>query len=1188
MASAPFKVKAVYDYSSPHDDDLNFSIGQVITVTEEEDADWYVGDYVDASGAKQEGLFPRNFVEKYEPEVPSRPARQPRPKQQEAAPPAPELAPAPVPISQPVTEVTEPAAPAPPAQEEPRQPPAPAQVEPPPPAPAKEEPVKKAPPPVAGKSNAFKDRIAAFNQVDTKPIAPLAPGGKPSGQSTTFIKKPYVAPPPSKNAYIPPIQKQEPAQRPYIRDEDPEIKQREEEDRQAAEAAGFGTSSQPTQAEGQGEEPAPQPQSLKERIALLQKQQAEQAQRRAEGAPKAKPKPPSKKLSQTSESTMAEENQELDRVRSIEPPVRQSVDRPRPPVPQEPTSPRPDPPEHEILSDGHEADQSGAGDTTEDDTGTIGPDDSEEMHPETPQIPMPRAAEAPRQDADVRDGEDTTEVDEEEEEEDSMDEETRRKEELRARMAKISGGQGFNPFGMPMPGMTGPAPSKKKSSTKERTKSSIDSGPTEAEQASAPQRVPMMPVPGMAMPGMAPVQSPDSDLTQRVVQLEEEPESIITGERGPAEIPDVEDVKPEAPSRVNTGGAPPVPKDRPVPQPPPTQRAVPPPVPGGRSAPEPPSADSRQLPLPPPARAVPIESPGSGSESGDEMSTHQKRSSAELSGVETPLPLRAAPPPVPTRESLPPQLPPNSPPNRRTSLGYFNSEPSSATSDKRASRPPPPVPSGQPQSPLASPRPPPPPPPTHAPPTRRSTDIQPEDDDETERGESDYEGDYDTDIASGAKHKDALKAPHAREPSLDDSTTADEGTPISSPVTRSVPPPPVPGSRLSMDTPRAPPPVPPAGRPPMPTTGDDDDYDPYKYESRQTAAPSAPSIAAPVPPTRPPESVQQESSDDLYSTSPPKKSMERAPPPPPTERAVPPPPTLQGPPSRTTRQSLDVSRTSTSVRRSGEMSRASMSGDHGQMAQDLDFPTSTPWWTIAQPLPPSLQSRNGSDILTEHEESTTSKRGGRTQVSKDIYVLYMDYSQTVITVRYDSKDVGDASFEQRHEPSPPRPRQDQLETFWQRFGAKISQTVQSAGNKKDPTPLGDGSPQGLVTELLRPFRDALHPVGTRAYGALVYANLANASVMQYDEIRPGDIITLRNAKFEGKHGAMHNKYKQDYGAQHVAIVDEWDGTKKKVRAWEQGRAKPKLRDESFRLADLRSGEVRVWRVVGREYVGWDT
>ena len=75
MASVPFKVKALFEYTSSHDDDLPFDVGQIITVTEVEDDDWYCGEYVDDAGGKQEGIFPRNFVEKYEPVAPPRPTR---------------------------------------------------------------------------------------------------------------------------------------------------------------------------------------------------------------------------------------------------------------------------------------------------------------------------------------------------------------------------------------------------------------------------------------------------------------------------------------------------------------------------------------------------------------------------------------------------------------------------------------------------------------------------------------------------------------------------------------------------------------------------------------------------------------------------------------------------------------------------------------------------------------------------------------------------------------------------------------------------------------------------------------------------------------------------------------------------------------------------------------------------------
>lgn len=309
------KVKALYEYSSPHEDDLQFGIGQIITVTDEEDADWYTGEYVDESGQKHEGIFPRNFVEKYEPVAPPRPTRT-RPKKE------PEPAPEPQPIAAPQEPVPPPSPPAVEAEEvrpitppplppaaEPipvASPPAPKAAEPalpssPPQAPAapiapqsppQAAPVKRGPPPVSEKpsGNSFKDRIAAFNKPAAPPIAPFKPSGLGgAGGSSSFIKKPFVAPPPKGNTYVP-TQRNAPVAPVYRRDEDPEIKEREAENTEQAQKAGL----LPTESK-EGDEDQPKPMSLKERMALLQKQQQEQAQRHAEAASKKeKPKRPAK------------------------------------------------------------------------------------------------------------------------------------------------------------------------------------------------------------------------------------------------------------------------------------------------------------------------------------------------------------------------------------------------------------------------------------------------------------------------------------------------------------------------------------------------------------------------------------------------------------------------------------------------------------------------------------------------------------------------------------------------------------------------------------------------------------------------------------------------------------------------------------------------------------------------------
>lgn len=559
MSSPPFKVKAVFEYTSPHEDDLHFPNGQIITVTEEEDDDWYSGEYVDASGVKQEGIFPRNFVEKYEPTAPPRPTRQSRPRKE--AEPAPEPVPEPIQPSKPAYEEDSEPEPEPlretPAAREPPPPApkaevAPRAVEPPPAAPKAIPSSSKpsAPPPVSEKPSggSFRDRIAAFNKA-APPVAPFKPGGLSSGGSNTFIKKPFVAPPPSKNSYVPPPREPAP-QKTYRRDEDPEIVAKENENLEQAERAGLA----PTSNEGDGEE-QPKPTSLKERIALLQKQQMEQASRHADAAQKKeKPKRPAKKRTESYPAEEPEEGEgaDLERRDTEETIGKRSMDSVR----EEASAPRrrksskgamstPGIHPRKSFTDGNDADMSGAGDTTEEpEEISTGRDSDEKPRSRAPPpLALARAPTAPIQEPDVGEEEGATEEprdeDDEEEEDDDVDPETRRKEELRARMAKMSGGMGMHGMfggGMPMPGP--PAPPKKKKSTGMSEKRS---GEYAREDVSSPSaRAP--PVPMIPMPGMSKVRS--SEEIEHHDERENEPTPIIAS-RPSDEVPDVEDVVPQ-------------------------------------------------------------------------------------------------------------------------------------------------------------------------------------------------------------------------------------------------------------------------------------------------------------------------------------------------------------------------------------------------------------------------------------------------------------------------------------------------------------------------------------------------------------------------------------------------------------------------------------------------------------------
>ena len=383
--------------------------------------------------------------------------------------------------------------------------------------------------------------------------------------------------------------------------------------------------------------------------------------------------------------------------------------------------------------------------------------------------------------------------------------------------------------------------------------------------------------------------------------------------------------------------------------------------------------------------------------------------------------------------------------------------------------------------------------------------------------------------------------------------------------------------------PRSAPPPPPVPKEQL--DEEPEEYDPYSYVSPKPPSSMHPSSRqGPVTPKaeehlenqfwgslQPPQDMVSPSSapaPQSYASSP------LSPPPP--ERSMP-------------RQSLDVreglefvskhGQHAPNARRSLDASRPSV--EQGFIANDVDLGRSSQWWTKRKAPPPVFQNR--SDVIFEVEESKSSQHEGPQVTTRNVYILYMDYSQSVITARFETLDPIKVELQQNHEAPPGRLRQDQLESAHSSFGVRIAE----AATTKQNSVVGDGSPFALVLEIIKSLPDALPPVGSRAYGALVYANLANASVLQNDEIRAGDIVSFRNVKLQGHKGPMKQKYNMEVGKpDHVGIVVDWDGTKKKVRAWEQGRESKKVKIESFKLGDLRSGEVKVWRVMQKSWVGW--
>ncbi|KAK9377857.1 uncharacterized protein V1513DRAFT_392998 [Lipomyces chichibuensis] len=1137
-ATAPFKVKAIYEYISDHPDDLSFPVSQIITVTEEEDEEWYSGRYFDNNGVLREGMFPRNFVEiVVEDESPAIPSHPPRPHRSQAPT---QTTSSPIPAAiieaepelegkpdQSVSKAVVGGSPQ--AQSKPvpvLSSPIPAAVLPavstPSEPPITEEPVKP-----AGKSS-FRDRIAAFNVATATPVAPQA---KPAVSS--FVKRPFVAPAPS--AYIPsaPQAAPKPTGASYEQSTSPRVSI--DDDRMYSEEPH--TSHEPIITGGT---------SLKDRIALLQQMQLEQ--QAAQAAKMAKKKKTQKKHQSQQFTDVPEEyiaEAETAEVSGESP--RNSVENRRigeelEPLPlSEHTTQIAQPEVLAIPGVYMETEEPTPMTTKSTDIGEESAGDQSDVEdninarssPAIPQMHVPEAGSGPVVEAD---DEPTRDIEEDEVDEDEeIDPEVARRIAIRERMAKMSGGMGM-PFalpgvmGMPMGTFPKSTPKKAQEPPKEETE----------EVYSQYRAIPILP---MAVPSPA-NQEPRRDDNEREDLLESEQEegSQTTQAEVEAEVLRKDALAETHPSEDST-------------------------------EPEQEIEDAVvSLRLSDTAVAVPMGFPrpsystAAGEDDSMEQGSQEDSSEEVEEGAAT---SNYAVPPVPLTPQLHPPVPavpkiirsppaPSSPKKSRanppplttspsasyTSVGgsevppvpQFPPTPSASHTSQHQLPPPPPPPAAPPASYAPPPVPNVPPvPPAHSVPVRRSTDISersfPRNSTEYDSSDNDeattgYEADDDTDLNVSSTHESAY-AQYTNYTTTNDSASAP-----------SIPPS-VPPSHAAPPRPRSYPLPPP---PPPPPTH----YAPPPMSPAQYASPPPPAHVSPPVPTSPAASY--------------------------TDRR----PSIEG------RLSMDPRR-SAEVRRSLDRPRQSMDivGGGTYMASDIDLGEKSGWWSAPESVPPSLLSRT-RDLSFEVDERLHSRRG-RGIITRIIYVLYYDYSQSVITVQFERENPSRVKFEQRHEPPPPPLRRDQLEDVYARFGAKIKNfAVESLGKN-----VGDGSPFGYVRAVVSRLPDALQSAGTRSHGAIVYSNLANASVTQVDEIKPGDIISFRNGKFQGHKGGLHQKYSLEVGKpEHCAIVQEWDGTKRKIKVLEQSKEKGRVRAESYRLGDLKSGEVMVFRVVGRDYVGW--
>ncbi|EDO17392.1 hypothetical protein Kpol_1060p48 [Vanderwaltozyma polyspora DSM 70294] len=420
--------------------------------------------------------------------------------------------------------------------------------------------------------------------------------------------------------------------------------------------------------------------------------------------------------------------------------------------------------------------------------------------------------------------------------------------------------------------------------------------------------------------------------------------------------------------------------------------------------------------------------------------------------------------------------------------------------------------------------------------------------------------------------------------------------PVQEPEVVTTPAPPIPGSvptpSSKSTTTRAPPPPPQV--PP---------------QSTSTAPPVPTSMPAPPIPTSIPVPTEHHESTVNRSAPPPPPphiTASRAPPPPPpavavpqtsaspgppSSRAPPPPPPgtsmepMQAPPKipmsneDSHHQPSDTSRNSSDLPNlSLKRTTSTREGIDSLHQVAIDLNTNDDWWLKKEK--PTRLINPKLHFIMEIDEDTIKKRMNKKYVMRDFYILFEDLSQLMVSVIFDQEDpINSAQFTQRFISGPNR--SELLPIYGEKIGANIA--------KKAHSMIGSSSGD-LVTSIINEYKNhIIQPIADRTFGVPIISYKAGTPLdtRSLQAIMPGDIVVIRKAKFESHKKLSMGSKEVSVGMNSVpfsAVVTEFDFTKNKIRVIEN--CDGKVIQSSYKLSNMKSGKLKIFRIVGRDYVGW--
>lgn len=422
-----------------------------------------------------------------------------------------------------------------------------------------------------------------------------------------------------------------------------------------------------------------------------------------------------------------------------------------------------------------------------------------------------------------------------------------------------------------------------------------------------------------------------------------------------------------------------------------------------------------------------------------------------------------------------------------------------------------------------------------------------------------------------------IKTPHPPPPAPTHQTLHEHEVTVANLETSKVPPPPpIPAPEAVLHAPTIPPSIPKSAAskapPPPPPAA------PVVPVPPSEAPPNVKSITPPPPPAAPaplPEAPPHLSkvSVPLQSAPAPPSGTREAPLSPP----VPVPPSFAAPSMPTSHHQHSVvgnqKAPSTSIGRRAT-TKEGLDSLHETAA---DFDPSDLWWL--NKIPPTNLFKHKVNYLMEVDDHVIHKRLNETIMIRDYYFLFEDYFQLQLTLTYNVDDP-QTSVQSKQRFIALKNQPGLLKAYSEQYGHHIYEQALSLVNSQTPH---------LVNSILQQIgKDIINPIESRTYGVPLFSYKAGQIVEEdgLKSIRAGDILVIRKGKFE-THKMIGTKDVVALGmdaAPYVSVVSEFDSSKNKIRVIEEREGK--ITQAAYKIDHMRSGKLKVFRVVGRNYVGW--